>query len=80
MYLLTLIIDKDPEAAAICTSAFPLFGSLSVAKCRSSWTTVYNSKVIKAHDKISSGTNLNKDGVVALNCPCKNRFVIFGIH
>ena len=38
----TLMMDKAPEAAAICISAFPLLGSLPVARCRSSCTIAYN--------------------------------------
>ena len=39
---LTLIMDKAPEAAAMCKSVFPLFGSVSVSRCRSSWSIAYN--------------------------------------
>ena len=72
--------DKDPEAAAICTSAFPLFGSLSVTRCKSSWTTVCNNEMVIICDIISLETDLNKNSMIALYCPCENGLVIFGIH
>jgi len=71
-------MDKDPEAAAICMSAFPLFGSTSVARCRSSWTIVCNGEVIKAIYNMAY-TYINENSMIALDCPCKNCFVIFGI-
>ena len=74
-------MDKAPEAAAICISAFPLCGSLSVARRGSSCITAYNGEiklVIYSKHKIIC-THLNQNNVVVLNCPSKNCFAILGI-
>ena len=39
-------MDKAPDAAAICISAFPLYGSPSVARFGSSCITAYSDIVI----------------------------------
>ena len=42
MYLHTVIMDKAPEAAAVCISALPLYDSPSVARYGSSCIIAYN--------------------------------------